>query len=141
MRHEIKRILIIISLILLGYLALSSSAVAQNEEEFLGSDSFLFCAIFVIIIALIIAILVAIWVYRDANSRGMNGTLWVILVIVVSFFGNIFGFVIIIIVYLVVRSGHPRYPPGYYPPPGYGYPPPGYYPLPPGFHPPPPPRY
>lgn len=70
----------------------------------------------------VIAILIAVWVYRDANSRGMSGALWVIIV----FFLGLIG----LIVYLIVRSDRPvGMPPGY---PGYGgyaqpgYPPPGY---------------
>ncbi len=39
---------------------------------------------------------VSIWVYNDAERRGMSGLLWALLV----FFGNIVGFLI----YLIVRS-------------------------------------
>ena len=49
------------------------------------------------ILALGIAILV--WVYNDAERRGLSGALWVVLVV----FLHLVGFVI----YLVVRSGHP----------------------------------
>ena len=85
----------------------------------------------------IVIILVAIWVYRDAESRGMGGVLWLIVVLV----GSIVG----LIVYFVIRRDHPVLPPGYrrpppgfggYPPPGFGgYPPPGRggYPPPPGY--------
>ncbi len=45
------------------------------------------------------AIWVLFWVYKDAQSRGMNGALWVILV----FFLHIVG----LVVYLLVRSGYP----------------------------------
>ncbi len=50
-------------------------------------------------------IVVIIWVYRDAESRGMNGLLWALLV----FVGNLIG----LIVYLIVRSGvlNPSAPP------------------------------
>lgn len=53
------------------------------------------------ILALIAAILV--WVYRDAEQRGMNGLLWTAVV----FFGHLVG----LIIYLVVRSDHPIKPP------------------------------
>lgn len=43
-------------------------------------------------------ILVAVWVYRDAESRGMSGVLWSLLV----FFGNVVG----LIIYMIVRSGN-----------------------------------
>ena len=49
-------------------------------------------------LALGIAILV--WVYNDAEKRGLNGLLWAILV----FFLHVLGFII----YLVVRSSHPE---------------------------------
>ena len=45
---------------------------------------------------LIICIMVIVWVYRDAERRGMNGILWALLV----FIGNIIG----LIIYLILRS-------------------------------------
>jgi len=45
----------------------------------------------------LIGILILIWVYQDAESRGMDGLLWAIIV----FFLNIIG----LILYLVVREG------------------------------------
>lgn len=44
----------------------------------------------------IIAILLCVWVYRDAESRGMSGVLWLIVVII----GSVIG----LIVYLIVRK-------------------------------------
>jgi cbb3-type cytochrome oxidase subunit 3 len=41
-------------------------------------------------------IVVIVWVYRDAERRGMNGILWALLV----FIGNLIG----LIIYLIVRS-------------------------------------
>ena len=61
--------------------------------------------------SLIIAILVAVWIYRDANSRGMSGILWLILLIVMTLFLNLIGFIIIIIIYLIVRKDRVPYPP------------------------------
>jgi endogenous inhibitor of DNA gyrase (YacG/DUF329 family) len=46
---------------------------------------------------LIIWIFVIVWVYRDAERRGMNGVLWALLVLI----GNIIG----LLIYLIVRSG------------------------------------
>lgn len=77
-----------------------------------------FC--FLIIGLWVIFILIAVWVYRDAESRGMSGALWLIIVILLGLIG--------LIVYLIVRSDHPvggypaPYAPGYAPYPG-GYPP------------------
>ena len=74
----------------------------------------------------IIFLLVAIWVYRDAESRGMSGVLWLIIVLFFSLIG--------LIIYLVVR--HDRVQPmmaqPYYPAPGWTPPPPGAGPPPAG---------
>ncbi|MEM2146790.1 MAG: zinc-ribbon domain-containing protein [Candidatus Jordarchaeaceae archaeon] len=51
---------------------------------------------FIPIVWLIIGILLCIWVYRDAESRGMNGALWLIVVLISGIIG--------LIVYLVVRK-------------------------------------
>jgi predicted nucleic acid-binding Zn ribbon protein len=53
------------------------------------------CAIFAIV-WFIIWILVAIWVYKDAEKRGKNGILWLIIVILLGLIG--------LIIYLVVRG-------------------------------------
>ena len=53
---------------------------------------------------LAVAIWILVWVYKDAESRGLNGALWAILV----FFLHLVG----LIVYLLVRSGHPVLKPG-----------------------------
>lgn len=45
----------------------------------------------------VIWIIIAIWVYRDAESRGMNGALWLIVVIILGIVG--------LIIYLLVRAG------------------------------------
>ena len=55
---------------------------------------------------LVIWILVIVWVYRDAERRGMNGVLWALLV----FIGNLIG----LLIYLLVRSDSlaaPKTPP------------------------------
>jgi len=56
---------------------------------------FSFYSIFSIAL-LIIWILVIVWVYRDAERRGMNGVLWALLVLI----GSIIG----LLIYLIVRS-------------------------------------
>lgn len=48
------------------------------------------------IIWFIISILLCIWVYRDAESRGMGGVLWLIVVLIAGIIG--------LIIYLVVRK-------------------------------------
>jgi len=54
----------------------------------------LFCII--PIVWFIIAILLCVWVYRDAESRGMSGALWLIIVIITGILG--------LIIYLIVRK-------------------------------------
>lgn len=72
----------------------ASMLIGQEGLEWLGFGLGLICLIPVIF--WIIAILLCIWVYRDAESRGMSGALWLIIVLL----GSIIGFII----YLVVRK-------------------------------------
>ena len=44
----------------------------------------------------LVAILLLVWVYRDAESRGMNGGLWAVIV----FFLSVLG----LLLYLIVRE-------------------------------------
>ena len=62
------------------------------------------------VIWLIIWVLVAVWVYKDAESRGASGVLWLIIVILLGIIG--------LIIYLVVRPKHKaaQPPPGAPPP-------------------------
>ena len=76
----------------------------------------------IVVASLVLSIIIAIWVYRDAESRGMSGVLWLLVMLV----GGLIG----LLIYLIVRSDHPVRPPGYYPP---GYP---AYPAYPGYYPP-----
>jgi len=47
---------------------------------------------------LILWIVVIVWVYRDAERRGMNGVLWALLVLI----GNVIG----LIIYLILRTDY-----------------------------------
>ena len=49
-----------------------------------------------LIVGLVIAILICVWVYRDAESRQMNGGLWLIIVLISGPVG--------LLVYLIVRG-------------------------------------
>ncbi|MEM4728253.1 MAG: PLDc N-terminal domain-containing protein [Thermoplasmata archaeon] len=67
--------------------------------------------------------MVVVWVYRDAESRGMSGVLWLIVVLIAGIIG--------LIVYLIVRKPKlSQMPPygapssSYAPPPSYAGPPP-----------------
>jgi len=81
--------------------ALAASVLAEPDD--LGY-AFLALLVFGGIILLIIGlfvvwILLAVWVYRDAKKRGMEATLWLLLVLLTGFIG--------LIVYLIVRRDHP----------------------------------
>ena len=69
------------------------SIVGQSEWLGLGFAGLL-CL--VPVVWFIISILLCIWVYRDAESRGMGGVLWLIVVIITGIIG--------LIIYLVVRK-------------------------------------
>ncbi|MGC8913391.1 MAG: hypothetical protein ACP5LE_05610 [Thermoplasmata archaeon] len=79
--------------ILLG-LSMNASAQDESVEEVWGYESVV-CLIFSII-WLIIWILIGIWVYKDAEKRGMGGVLWLIVVVLLGLIG--------LIIYLVVRK-------------------------------------
>lgn len=49
------------------------------------------------IIIFFIWIMVIVWVFRDAERRGLNGLLWALLVLI----GNLIG----LIIYLIIRNG------------------------------------
>ena len=65
-----------------------------NQLEFLFGLGII--AMLCPLIWFIIAILICIWVYKDANSRGMSGVLWLIITIILGIIG--------LIIYLVVRK-------------------------------------
>jgi hypothetical protein len=51
------------------------------------------------LVFVILWIAVIVWVYKDAERRGMSGLLWSLLV----FFGNLIG----LLIFLIVRQDHP----------------------------------
>jgi len=51
------------------------------------------------IIWFVIAILIAVWVYRDAESRGESGVLWLIIVLITGIIG--------LIIWLIIRRDKP----------------------------------
>lgn len=67
----------------------------------------LVCLIF-LILSLVIAIILCIWIYKDAEQRGKEGILWVILLILAAVVFNIFGIIFIVILWLVVRPPLPN---------------------------------
>lgn len=74
-----------------------------------GQSILMFGVVWVsVLIALFIGgVLLCIWVYRDAQKRGMNGALWLIIVLIGNFIG--------LIIYLVVREPKTKIEAGPYP--------------------------
>ena len=94
---------------------LASRPDTGRQEELAG----LGICLVIVVGLLVFSIAIAIWVYRDANERGMSGALWVVVLLV----GGIVG----LIIYMLVRNDKPTYyQGGYYQQPGY-YPQQGYY--------------
>jgi hypothetical protein len=75
--------------------------VTVNGFDFLGFRPwFPFVPLWsVSFVFLLVWIAVIIWVYKDAERRGMSGLLWALLV----FIGNLIG----LLIYLIVRQDHP----------------------------------
>jgi RNA polymerase subunit RPABC4/transcription elongation factor Spt4 len=103
-------VLLILSLgYLMGPLLLAPlgvfTGVARGFKE-IGISSFhfrpwaIFYPLSFSLLFFIIWIFVVVWVYRDAERRGMNGVLWALLV----FIGNLIGLVI----YLIMRQENLR---------------------------------
>jgi hypothetical protein len=116
MRNSKKSILLLISIILT--ISIATTVQAQDEEipdwaedyadmiPFLGPTlvglGILVCCIF-FLIPLIIAILICVWIYKDAEKRGKQGILWVLLLIVATIIFNILGLIVVIVIWLLVR--------------------------------------
>ena len=115
MIRKLERGLFVVLLSILGLLGLSGNAMAQGESFLLGMGIAIVATCMIIV--LIVAILVGIWIYRDANRRGMSGGLWLLIFIVASLFLNLIGFIVVLIIYLVVRKDRQVPPMGAYPPP------------------------
>ena len=96
-----------------GLLSLAASAFAASVSAEPDDFGYTFLALLIfggiilfIIGLLAVWILLAVWVYRDAKKRGMEATLWLLVVLLTGIIG--------LIVYLIVRREHPIQPP---PPP------------------------
>jgi hypothetical protein len=123
-------------------MAVLSNLLGASPFQFGAFDAVLGALCFVIIASLVVFILVAVWVYRDAESRGMSGMLWLVLLILASLFFAFIGGLIVLVIYLIVRAEHPPrymaaaypgYPPPMAPPPGTAPPPPGPFAPPPAY--------
>lgn len=111
-----RNVLIILMCVLLT-LTIATAVQAQEEIPDWASDysewipvlgptlaglGLALCCVF-FLIPLIIAILICIWIYKDAEKRGKQGILWVLLLIVATIFFNILGLIVVIVIWLLVR--------------------------------------
>jgi hypothetical protein len=53
----------------------------------------------VAVIGIVLNIILMVWVYKDAEKRGMGGALWLIIVFLAGCIGCL--------IYLIVRGNHP----------------------------------
>ena len=87
------------------------SSVSRTVKHTIGEgmpfhDGWIFNFPFIPLMSLVLLaiwILVIIWVYRDAERKGMNGFLWALLVLI----GNLIG----LIIYLIIRTDSRPLPP------------------------------
>ena len=115
---DTKRNFIILLMCILLTLTIATSVQAQEEEipdwakdytsfipffESFFAMGLLLCLFVCLIIPLIIAILICVWIYKDAEKRGKQGILWVILLILATIFFNILGLIVVIVIWLLVR--------------------------------------
>lgn len=66
------------------------------EGHFLGIPRVFPLALLPLLLLSVIWLFVVVWVYRDAERRGMSGVLWALLVLVGNFIG--------LLIYLIVRN-------------------------------------
>jgi uncharacterized membrane protein YhaH (DUF805 family) len=91
--------------------AFAARVLAEPDDFGYAFLALLIFGFFILIIIglFVVWILLAVWVYRDAKKRGMEATLWLLLVLLTGFIG--------LIVYLIVRRDHPIQQPPPPPPP------------------------
>jgi len=91
---KLRSLIVFLSVVLLQFISIVPIVSAQ---EYMYYDWWIFSGLcfFWVIIWFIIWIFVAIWVYKDAEKRGSNGILWLILVLLLG--------IIAIIIWLVIR--------------------------------------
>lgn len=89
------RLLIAVALLIFAFPLLAQYEDSGAAETAAGLAAMGGCMIFVLI-ALAINIAILVWVYRDAQSRGMdNAVLWLVIVLLTGLLG--------LIIYLIVR--------------------------------------
>src|SRR2546426_10424428 len=74
--------------------------------QILGAEWLVF-ALGICLIGIVALVFGALWMYREAQSRRMDATVWVVLLVVATLLAGIIGFVIVLVIFLVVRENHP----------------------------------
>src|SRR2546428_11978936 len=74
--------------------------------QILGAEWLVF-ALGICLIGIVALVFGALWMYREAHSRRMDATVWVVLLVVATLLAGIIGFVIVSVIFLVVRENHP----------------------------------
>src|SRR3989441_1075428 len=74
--------------------------------QIMGAEWLVF-ALGICLIGIVALVFGALWMYRDAQNRRMDATVWVVLLVVATLLAGIIGFVIVLVIYLVVRENHP----------------------------------
>ena len=111
---KLKKISIMILTIIIISLTLPTVTAAEDDpwdwyNTFYGGNEWAFfglgltMCLIIFLIPLIIAILACIWIYKDAEKRGKSGAVWVLILILASFFGSFIGFIIVIVIWLATR--------------------------------------
>jgi len=74
--------------------------------QILGAEWLVF-VLGICLIGIVALVFGALWMYRDAQGRRLDATVWVVLLVVATLLTGIIGFVIVFVIYLVVRESHP----------------------------------
>src|SRR2546427_5883025 len=64
-------------------------------------------ALGICLVGIVALVFGALWMYRDAQTRRRDATVWVVLLVVATLLAGIIGFVIVLVIFLVVRENHP----------------------------------
>ncbi len=65
----------------------------------------LFAVVYLVgVVALVVG---ALWMYRDAQSRGMDAIVWVVILVIATLVATVIGFAVVFVLYLIVRESYP----------------------------------
>ena len=111
MKNKQRLFLLLLSLMLFSLVAISVSGQEfPNGWSFTNSDDAAFfmglgltMCLLIFVVPLILAILICIWLYKDAERRGKQGILWVLILILASVFFNFIGLIAVIVIWLLTR--------------------------------------